>query len=182
MKEVTAKLRHKRIAPRKARLVVDLIRGLPVKEAEAQLSVSPKRASIFILRLLRSAAANAKNRELDEEKLYIKEIKVDNGPMLKRWIPRARGSASSIQKKTSHITVVLGESDKITQPKYVFIKKEKEKKEEKTEKKGKKTEKKEEDLSIQAEKKDSKRAEKELETKGPEKSGGIKRFFRRKSI
>lgn len=108
-----AKLRHLRIAPRKVRLVVDLIRGKKATEAQTLLKFLPKRASLPIAKLLKSALASAKNNlQLDENNLYISKITVDEGPKLKRWQPRARGQAYEIQKKTSHITIILDEIEK----------------------------------------------------------------------
>ena len=105
----TVKLNYLRIAPRKVRSVADLIRGLSVNEAEAQLMGERRRPSGALLKLLRSAVANAKNnRKLDPDHLFITEIRVDQGPMLKRMLPRARGSASPIQKKMSNVTLILG--------------------------------------------------------------------------
>lgn len=108
-KLATAKLKYLRIAPRKTRLAADVVKKLQVNEAEARLLSLSKRAGIPILKLLRSAIANAKNNmKLDPSKLYIKEIRVDQGPKLKRWTPRARGGGSRIEKKTSHVTLILG--------------------------------------------------------------------------
>jgi large subunit ribosomal protein L22 len=105
---ITAKLRYLRIAPRKVRLVADLIRGRSVGEAENILSFTTKKASLPLLKLLKSAVANAKNNfQLAKENLYISQILVDEGPKLKRWMARARGRADEIQKKTSHITLCL---------------------------------------------------------------------------
>jgi len=107
---VTAKLRYLRLAPRKVRLVADLIRGKKIEEAQNVLNFTSKKASLPLLKLLKSAAANAKNNfQLDESNLYIAKISVDEGPKYKRWRARARGRAYEIQKKTSHITVVLDE-------------------------------------------------------------------------
>ena len=107
----TVKLNYLKIAPRKVRSVADLIRGLPVNEAEAQLMVQRRRASRPLLKLLRSAVASAKNnKKLEPENLYIESLRVDKGPMLKRHLPRARGMATPIQKKMSNITMVLSES------------------------------------------------------------------------
>lgn len=168
MKNATAKLKYARISPRKARRIVDMIRGLPVKEAEAQLKLSPKRASSPVLKLLRGVVANAKNNGRTEEKLYVKEIKVDGGPSLKRWMSRARGSASPVLKRTSHITIVLEESEKIKQPNFTFIKQEKKKPSVPTK---------------EGTQKPRKKAEKEIEAKKVEKVGGEKKhFFRRKSV
>ena len=110
--EVTAKLRYLRIAPRKVRLVADLVRGKSVEEATHILNFTRKRAAKPILKLLNSAIANAShNFQLKKENLYISKIVVNEGPKLKRWRPRARGVTYEIQKKTSHITLVLTEMD-----------------------------------------------------------------------
>lgn len=115
---VTAKLRYLRIAPRKVRLVADLIREKRVEEAQKILSFTIKKSSEPILKLLNSAIANAKhNFRLQESNLYIAKITVDGGPMHKRWMPRARGQAYEIQKKTSHITLILDEIEKKLPPK-----------------------------------------------------------------
>ena len=107
---VRAKLRNLRIAPRKVRMVADLIRRKPVVEAENILKFTVKRAAPVILKLLNSAVANAKNNfKMEKENLYIQRIWVDEGPKMKRWLPRARGKADEIQKKTSHITIILDE-------------------------------------------------------------------------
>lgn len=117
-----AKLNYLRIAPRKVRLVADLLSGLSANEAEAQLLLLRKRAVPPILKLLRSAVANAKNnRKLDAEKLYIESVRVDQGPMLKRYLPRARGSASPIQKKMSHVTLVLTEKTELKAPRFKIV-------------------------------------------------------------
>ena len=118
MKTQTAKLRYFKVTPRKARLVCDLIKGLPVNEAEARLMLLRKRSSKALLKLLQSAVSNAKNNKLNPDKLFIKEMIVEQGPMLKRTLPRARGMATPIQKKMSHIIVVLAENPKLSAPKY----------------------------------------------------------------
>lgn len=108
--EVKAHLRYLRIAPRKVRLVADLIRGKSVKEAEKILNFTIKRSAIPLLKLLKSAVANAKNNfKLEEEKLFVSKIFVNEGPRLKRIFPRARGRADIRQKKMSHVTIVLDE-------------------------------------------------------------------------
>ena len=108
--EARAIARRVRIAPRKARLVVDLIRGKDVNEAFAILRNTNKRASRVIEKLLKSAVANAEhNYNMDTEKLYIKETYVDEGPTLKRYRPRAKGRADQILKRSSHITIVVAE-------------------------------------------------------------------------
>ena len=120
MKTQTATLRYLRMAPRKVRSVADLVRGLHVNDAEAQLIVQRRRPSKALLKLLRSAVANAKNNKLNADHLFISEIRVDNGPMLKRYLPRARGSASPIQKKMSHVMITLGVNEKLN-PKYKIV-------------------------------------------------------------
>ncbi len=107
---VEAKLRYSRISPRKVRLVANLVRGLQVEEAEKVLQFTIKRSANPILKLIRSAVSNAEhNFNLKKENLYISEIRVDGGPIIKRFRPRARGAAFPIQKKTSHIFVKLAE-------------------------------------------------------------------------
>lgn len=110
MAEYRVKLSNIRIAPRKARLVADLIRRTDVDEAQYQLQYSTKRASDPILKLMKSAVANAKvqNASLNESSLFVQEIRVDEGVTLKRFRPVSRGRAHPIAKKTSHITLVLG--------------------------------------------------------------------------
>ncbi len=107
-----ATLRYLRIAPRKVRLVADLIRGKSVEQAQTVLKFTIKRAAQPLLKLLNSAAANAKSQESLTSNLYISKITVDEGPKYKRWMPRARGQAYEIQKKTSHVTIVLSEIKK----------------------------------------------------------------------
>ena len=114
MEQQTAKLNYLRIAPRKVRSVADLIRGLSANEAEAQLLMVRRRPAASLLKLLRSAVANAKNKQINPDHLFIAEIRVDQGPMLKRILMRARGSASPIQKKMSHVTLVLGVNPKLS--------------------------------------------------------------------
>ncbi|TSC62992.1 MAG: large subunit ribosomal protein L22 [Parcubacteria group bacterium Gr01-1014_106] len=112
---VNAVLRFARIAPRKARLVADAIRGLPVVQAEVRLRTLEPRAARMLEKLLKSAVANAKqNFSLDPKELHIERVLVNEGPRLKRWMPRARGSANRIIKKTSHIEVILAGKDEAT--------------------------------------------------------------------
>lgn len=108
--EIKAKAKHIKMSPKKVRLVVDIVRGLKVDEALNQLNFINKKATEPIRKLLRSAIANALNNfELEENNLYIKEIRVDDGPTIHRWMPKARGRATPIRKRTSHISMVLGE-------------------------------------------------------------------------
>jgi large subunit ribosomal protein L22 len=112
--QYVAKLSFLRMAPRKVRSVGDLIKGLPVNEAEAQLLMQTRRPSQTLLKLLRSAVANAKNnKQVDPQHLFVVTVRVDGGPMLKRMLPRARGSASPIQKKMSHVTLILGVNENL---------------------------------------------------------------------
>jgi large subunit ribosomal protein L22 len=103
-----AKLNNLRVAPRKVRLLADLIRGKHVAEALVQLKFSQKDAAIPVMKLLRSAIANAEhNYQIDIDTLVVKESYVDGGPILYRWMPRAFGRAGKIRKRTSHVTLVL---------------------------------------------------------------------------
>ncbi|MBN2267990.1 MAG: 50S ribosomal protein L22 [Acholeplasmataceae bacterium] len=106
--ETKAIARTIRIAPRKARLVIDLIRGKNIKEAQAILMFTPRAASPIILKVLNSAVANAENNNNQNiDNLYVKEAYVNEGVRLKRLLPRAKGQGDIIQKRTSHITVVV---------------------------------------------------------------------------
>lgn len=108
--QAQAVARYVRIAPRKASLVLDLIRGKEVGEAIAILRYTPKAASPIIEKVLNSAIANAENNhDMKADKLIIKEAYANQGPTLKRFRPRAMGRASRINKRTSHITIVLTE-------------------------------------------------------------------------
>lgn len=108
--QAVAKLHHLRVAPRKTRLVADLIRGKRVQDALDILSFSKRRVARDLRKLLRSALANAEESgKMDVDELKVATICVDQGPMIKRWLPRAKGSADPIQKKTSHVTLVLEE-------------------------------------------------------------------------
>lgn len=109
---ITVKLRQLKITARKTRMVADLVRRKTVKEAEAILSFTPKKAALPLLKLLRSAAAAAKNtHKLDPKDFYIAKITVDDGPMQKRVFPRSRGRADRIEKRTSHITLTIDKKD-----------------------------------------------------------------------
>lgn len=159
---VKAKLSYLRISPRKVRLIADLIRGKSVAESEQILNFVIKRGAKDILKLLKSAVASAShNFQLEESNLYIAKITVDDGPKLKRWRPRARGSASEIQKKTAHITIILDEIKKGIRGKEEIKKEVKVEKILKTEKPIFKP---------------------ELEAPKPKIEKGFKRMFRRKSF
>jgi large subunit ribosomal protein L22 len=109
MTEAVAKLSNYRQAPRKVRLLADLVRGKRVADALNALSFLPKRGSEPMAKLIRSAAANARSKGMSETELVISRIEVGQGVVFKRFMPRARGKASPIRKKTSHITVRLSE-------------------------------------------------------------------------
>ncbi|MFC6335034.1 50S ribosomal protein L22 [Paenibacillus septentrionalis] len=110
MAEAKAHARFVRIAPRKAQLVADLIRGKQVGEAIAILRHTPKAASPILEKLLNSAIANAEhNNGLDVNSLVVSQVYANQGPTMKRFRPRAMGRASRINKRTSHITLVVSE-------------------------------------------------------------------------
>jgi large subunit ribosomal protein L22 len=107
-----ASARYTRITPMKARRVVDMVRGLPVADAQALLQFAPQAASETVLKVLNSAIANAETTEgLDAGDLVISVAQVDEGPTMKRWRPRAQGRATRINKRTSHITLVVQPAD-----------------------------------------------------------------------
>ena len=171
-KEQKAQLRYLHIAPRKVQSVANVLKGLSVNEAEAQLLMNPRRPAPVLLKLLRSAVANAKNsKQLNPEHLFVKEIRVDKGPMLKRYMPRAMGRANLIQKKSSHVILVLAESEKLKTPRFKIVKPEKIKKHlaEKIKRE-------------RGEQKEKTREEKTKEIKQAKGPGFIKKMFRRKSI
>ena len=110
--EARAELKYARISPTKVQIVLDLIRNKPVKEAEAILKNTPKAACEYLEKLLKSAVANATNNfNMDEDKLYVSECYATSGPILKRMRPRAQGRAYRIDKKTSHVTLVVKEQE-----------------------------------------------------------------------
>lgn len=116
--EVRAHLRYLRIAPRKVRLVVDLVRGMQVDAAVDQLTALPKGSALPVLKLINSAVANAEhNFKLQRADLRIKSIVANEGPRLKRWQPRAFGRAAEILKKMTHVTIVLEDAAKSAAPK-----------------------------------------------------------------
>lgn len=169
MNQETVKLNYLHIAPRKVRQVANLLKGLTVNEAEAQLLVHPQRVSKPLLVLLRSATANAvHNKKMNSGHLMIESIRVDQGPSTKRFLPRAMGRATSILKRTSHITLILKEIEKKTAPRFNIIAQ-----------KSKKTKKKEKKGKI---KQPIPQAEVKQKEKPKEKAGFFRRIFRRKSM
>ena len=110
--EARAEHRFARISPRKVQIVCDLIRGKDVKTAEALMQHTPKAASELMVKVLKSAVANAENNfSMDTDKLYVKETYANPGPILKRGMPRAQGRMYRINKRTSHITIVVAEKN-----------------------------------------------------------------------
>ena len=108
--EVRATLKYARISPQKCRLVADQVRGLPVERALETLTFSNKKAAGMVRKVLESAIANAEHNEgADIDELKISRIFIDEGPTLKRWRARAKGRANRILKRTSHITVMVGD-------------------------------------------------------------------------
>lgn len=110
--EAKAFLNYARISPRKVQIVLDLIRGKDTETAMGILKNTPKMASELLIKLLKSAVANAENNfNMDPSNLYVSECYANAGPTLKRVMPRAKGSADRILKRTSHITIVVKEKD-----------------------------------------------------------------------
>ncbi len=105
----TAKHRFARIAPRKARLVIDMIRGRHCDEALEQLRFNPRRSAVFIREVLKAAMVSADEAEADMSRLFITEARIDGGPYQRRWRPKDRGRIHPIAKRTSHIIVVVAE-------------------------------------------------------------------------
>lgn len=106
--EAQARLRNVRLSPTKARLVVDMVRGKKIQDALNILRFSPQKTAPVLSKLLKSAVANAEQKGVsDVDQLFVKTVMVDQGPVLRRFMPRAQGRASRIRKPTSHITVVL---------------------------------------------------------------------------
>jgi large subunit ribosomal protein L22 len=108
--EARAISRYVRVAPRKARLVADLVRGKGVGDAVSLLERLPKKTARLLVKTLKSVVANAEHTQrVDVDRLYIKRITVDGGPTAKRFMPRAHGRATKIRKRTAHLTVVVDE-------------------------------------------------------------------------
>ncbi|MCC8042530.1 MAG: 50S ribosomal protein L22 [Oscillospiraceae bacterium] len=110
--EARASVTNARIAPRKVKIVLDLIRGKDVEEAMAILKYTPKSACEYLEKLLKSAVANAENNfGMDKDNLVVSECYVSPGPIMKRIMPRAQGRAYSINKRTSNVTLVVSEKE-----------------------------------------------------------------------
>ncbi len=113
MVEISAQAKRIRVSPRKARLVVDMVRGRDVAEALGLLQFTSNKAALDVSRVIKSAQASAENNhDIDPEDLYVKAIFADDGPTYKRFKPRARGRVNEILKRTCHLTVVLAEKEK----------------------------------------------------------------------
>ena len=167
MTQVIAKLNNLKIAPRKVRLIANALRGLSVNEAEAQLLFRPQRSSESLLKLLRSAIANAKNNyKLNPDMLMIKIIRVDQGPILKRFLPRAMGRATPIHKKVSHVELILDEQKKSQAPRFVISPLKREVKQQKQRK----------------ERNNKPKVGLASEKQKPQNVGFLKRIFQRKSV
>ncbi len=181
---ITAKLNYLHIAPRKVRLVADLIRGKSVEKAQTILNFTDKRAGVPLLKLLNSAIANAKNNFQIEDaaNLYISKLLVNEGPKYKRWRPVSRGRAYEIRKRTSHIILVLdeiGKKETKAKAKKKILPKAaiKELPEEKTEAK-----KEEKERYKARERKTRPKFESADWRKKPKDAAGLKRVFRRKAF
>ena len=109
--EVAAKLKHAKISAQKVRLVADQVRGKPVEQALQLLAFSPKKAAAIVKKVLESAIANAEHNEgADIDELKVSRIFIDEGPSMRRWRARAKGRVNHIIKRTSHLTVMVGDS------------------------------------------------------------------------
>jgi large subunit ribosomal protein L22 len=181
--QLSVKLNYLRISPRKVRLVADLIRGKRVEEASTILNFTVNKSSKPLLKLLNSALANARNNlKISTDNLYISKITVDEGPKYKRWMPRARGSAYEIQKKTSHVTLILdqvpGEKTKLKKKKT----EESPKMSEKTEKQEEVREAKEGETTAIEKTKKAFRPRPERSRPRAQGNKGMRRFFQRKAV
>ncbi|MDI6734061.1 MAG: 50S ribosomal protein L22 [Patescibacteria group bacterium] len=183
LKPFSIKLNYLHITPRKTRAIAQLLKGLSLNEAEAKLMVLPHRAAAQLLKLVRSGLADAKhNFKVEPATIFIKEVRVDQGPKYKRWTPRARGSANLIEKKTSRVTLILAQSDKLVKSRFNILEKPKKKKDEKRKKEEVKIEDNKEPRShkeLPYIKHDEKSKE---EIKSTAKKGIFQKVFRRKSV
>ncbi len=185
--QVSAKLKNLRIAPRKVRLVANLIKGLDVKVAMDQIDANVKRSNDPVKKLLASAISNGENNfGIDRDNMYVRDVIVGAGPTLKRWMPKAYGRAGALLKRTSQVEIILEErvEGKGRKSKEQLEKEKKEKME--ARKKAEKEATKEEEKTEKSEKAATKAKEaKPMEEKGKkvEKKGGLtSRIFRRKSM
>ena len=179
---VTAKLKNLRIAPRKVRLAAEMVRRKSAEEAQVILNFTTKKAAPVLLKLLKQAVTSAKtNFQIEEKNLYISKVLVDEGQKYKRWMPRARGMATPIYKRTSHITIVLDEllkKDRRSSAKRATRKQEKTEKIEKTEK----TVSRSAEIVEKAPKAEKPKFKPEREERKPVMEKGIRRIFKRKAL
>lgn len=182
MEKATATLRNLRIAPRKVRLACGVLKGLAVTEALAQIQVMKVRSKEPLEKLVRSAVANAAGKKMTASKLVIESIRVDGGPMLKRFRARARGTANRIEKKLSHVTVVLVEKDQPKANRFptILAVAKKKKKKEAPAAEDKKTEKK--DAAAKKDEKKTKKNDGEKKVEKGSDAGVVRKVFRRKAI
>jgi large subunit ribosomal protein L22 len=160
-----ASIRNLNISPRKVRLVADLIRGMEVNDALAQLQLLNKRSSHPLTKLIRSSVTNAKAKGLDTNRLVIDTITVDKGKMLKRALARGRGRVSPIEKRQSHVNLMLRESSTVQPSRFVISEKPKSTKQKKT-----------------TETRKPKLAKRDETVKKEKKPSFVKRLFQRKSV
>lgn len=184
--KVSAKLNGLRVAPRKSKLVADLIKGMDVSEALIQLDIHVKRTSDYMKKLLESAIANGENNfGIDRDNMYVLDVVVGAGPVLKRWMPKAFGRAGQILKRTSKIEIILEErvegKNRKTKEQLEKEKAQKMKEREKAEKKGKEKDEKEEKKNI-VEKKDDLKKDEAHGKKEVGKKNWAKKMFQRKSM
>ncbi|PIP28618.1 MAG: 50S ribosomal protein L22 [Candidatus Moranbacteria bacterium CG23_combo_of_CG06-09_8_20_14_all_35_22] len=179
--KVNAKLKNLRVAPRKSKIVADLIKGLDVLDALDQLEIHIKRTSPHVKKLLLSAIANAENNfGLDKNNLYVCEAKIGAGPTLKRWMPKAFGRAGEILKRTSNIEIILEER---VEGKNRKSKEEMEAEFKKREKERKKEQKDAQEKQSDTEKKTGEiKKDEEKKKKEVPKKGWAKKIFQRKSM
>ncbi len=165
MTTVQAKIKNLKIAPRKVRLAAGLLKGISVNEALAQLELSNSRSRGALIKLIKSALANAKNKNLDTSRLMVQSIIVDEGQRFKRQLPRARGRATLLLKRLSHVTLTLGESEKVAPPKFTIYEIKKEKAE-----------------KIQKAETAKPKFKSEEQAKSKPRSGILQKIFRRKAV
>jgi large subunit ribosomal protein L22 len=177
---ITVRMRYVRMAPRKVRHIADLIKQRSVDDARALLTTLPHRAASSISKLLQSGISGAQAKKLNTDALTVANIRVDGGPMTTRWMPRAMGRATPIQRKTSHITLTLQESAQVRPPRFIFPIKEKKKKKETPETPHKHPTEKDEHMRKHEHEKEP-RVEAKTESPAAGK-GFIRRIFRRKSV
>ncbi|HRY52343.1 MAG TPA: 50S ribosomal protein L22 [Candidatus Portnoybacteria bacterium] len=187
--EVKATLSDIRMAPRKVRLAANLIKGMSATRAQAQLAFLVRKPATFILKLVRSAVANAKqNFDIAEDNLFVKSIVVEGGATLKRWMPRAMGRASAIRKRTCSVKLILeeikpGSGKKKSSPKVEVLKAdevlpEKQEKGKKLDEQAKESKPK----GVAPEKPHNASSESKQKNFSRQTIGNIKKVFRRKSI